>query len=94
MSTDAQLKTIKESHSVNIDTICRVNIKPNELDGYGIVPATSNAMFEVIMSMVIGNAWLSTAKGMTEFLHRLKMCHPSGTLQDKVTKVLEDLQED
>lgn len=90
MSNKVQLQKVKSCK--DIDFICHVDVDPSELDGYGIVPATSNALFEVIMSMAISNAFDCDELGMVDMCKRLQKCHPSGTLQNKVTNLLNSLQ--
>lgn len=89
MSNDIQMNTV--SSCINIDSICRIMIDPKELDGYGIVPTTSNVMFECIMSMAISNAFDCVSLGMKNMCERLQMSHPSGTLYNKVSRLLENL---
>lgn len=90
MSNEIQLRKVKSCD--DIDFVCHVNIDPGELDGYGIVPATSNVIFEVIMSMAISNAFNSKELGMIDMCKRLQKSHPSGTLQIKVTNLLNNLR--
>lgn len=90
MSNDVQLNTVMSC--INIDSICRITIDPKELDGYGIVPTTSNVMFEVVMSMAISNAFDCEELGMKNMCERLKMSHPSGTLYNKVSRLLENFE--
>ncbi len=89
MSNDIQMNTV--ASCINIDSICRINIDPKELDGYGIVPTTSNIMFECIMSMSISNAFDCVSLGMKNMCKRLQLSHPSGTLYNKVSRLLENL---
>lgn len=86
MSNKVQLQKVKSCK--DIDFICHVNVDPGELDGYGIVPATSNALFETVMSMAISEAFNDDELGMVDMCKRLKKSHPSGTLQNKVTNLL------
>lgn len=89
MSTKIQLQKVKSCK--DIDFVCHVDADPKELDGYGIVPATSNALFEAIMSMAISEAFNSDKLGMVDMCKRLQKSHPSGTLQNKVTNLLKSL---
>lgn len=89
MSNDIQLNTVLKC--IDIDSICRITIDPKELDGYGIVPTTSNVIFEVVMSMAIASAFDCKILGMKNMCKRLQKSHPSGTLYNKVTNLLENL---
>lgn len=89
MSNEAQLETVKSCKS--IDFICHIPCEPKELDGFGIVPATSNALFEIILANAISNACFN-AIGMKAVCERLQMSHPSGTLYNKVTALLETMR--
>lgn len=90
MSTNEQLEQVNEQGKGIIDNVIRFNVEPGELEGRGIVPATSNALFEVICSTAIANA-ATKAFGVIGVCERLQICHPSGTLQNKVTKLLNDI---
>lgn len=89
MSNDVQIKKVQSCK--DIDFICHINVDPGELDGYGIVPATSNVLFEVIISTAISKAFKSKELGMVNMCKRLQKSHPSGTLQNKVTNLLNNL---
>lgn len=56
-----------------------------ELDGHGIVPSASNMIFEMVLSGIVSLLPISDE----ELLTRLKVAHPGGSLQEKVTKILE-----
>lgn len=90
MSNDMQIKQVKSCK--DIDYICRIECDPGELDGYGIVPATSNMMFECILDMAISSAFECDNLGMVDMCKRLQMSHPSGTLYNKVTNLLEKIE--
>lgn len=90
MSNEIQLKKVQSCE--DIDFICHVGVDPGELDGYGIVPATSNIIFEAIMSCAISEAFNDEELGMVDMCKRLQRSHPSGTLQNKVTNLLNNLQ--
>ena len=47
MSNEIQLNKVRACK--DIDFICHIEADPKELDGYGIVPSTSNIIFETIM---------------------------------------------
>lgn len=68
-------------------SIVSLNNHPGELDGFGIIPSTSNALFETVLSAAIAGA-MHTIGDATDWLARLKASHPSGTLQNKVTALL------
>lgn len=89
MSTDEQIKTVESCDF--IDVIARFKCEPKELDGYGIVPATSNALFEIIMSTAVSMAAEATF-GFRNVCERLQQSHPSGTLQNKVTSLLNAMK--
>lgn len=89
MSNEMQMKKVQTCK--DIDFVCHVNCDPGELDGFGIVPATSNILFEAIMSTAIYHAFNSKELGMIEMCKRLQKSHPSGTLQNKVTNLLNNL---
>jgi D-arabinose 5-phosphate isomerase GutQ len=61
-----------------------------ELDGFGIVPSISNALFEIALSVITSNIPWNTG----DVLIRLKDAHPGGSLQGKVTKILAGLPDD
>ena len=90
MSNEIQLNKVRACK--DIDFICHIEADPKELDGYGIVPSTSNIIFETIMSTAISNAFNSEELGMINMCERLQKSHPSGTLQSKVTNVLNTLR--
>ena len=89
MSNDVQINKVRSCE--DIDFICHVKVDPKEMDGYGIVPATSNMLFESILSMSISEAFNCEELGMIDMCKRLQMSHPSGTLQTKVTNLLNSL---
>lgn len=89
MSNEMQMNKVKSCK--DIDFICHINVNPEELDGYGIVPATSNVLFEVVMSTAISEAFNTKELGMIDMCQRLQKSHPSGTLQTKVTNLLNTL---
>ena len=90
MSNEIQLNKVRACK--DIDFICHIEADPKELDGYGIVPSTSNIIFETIMSTAISSAFNSEELGMTNMCERLQKSHPSGTLQSKVTNLLNTLR--
>lgn len=90
MSNDEQYKTVSACNDIDIPV--RLQLDPKELDGYGIVPTTSNSLFEVILSTAISSA-AKASFGFINVCERLKNSHPSGTLYNKVTKLLESLNE-
>lgn len=90
MSNEIQLNKVRACK--DIDFICHIEVDPKELDGYGIVPATSNIIFETIMSTAISGAFNSEELGMINMCKRLQKSHPSGTLQSKVTNLLNTLR--
>lgn len=90
MSNDMQIMQVKSC--TDIDYICRVKVDPGELDGYGIVPATSNMLFECILDMAISSAFDSKELGMIDMCKRLQISHPSGTLYNKVTNLLNNIE--
>jgi D-arabinose 5-phosphate isomerase GutQ len=65
--------------------------EPAELDGNGIVPSTSNAMFEVAIAIAL-NVAMHCIGDDKELWTRLKLSHPSGSLQTKVTNLLNSLE--
>lgn len=89
MSNNVQLRKVESCE--DIDFICHIDVDPKELDGYGIVPTTSNALFEIVMSMAISKAFKDKRLGMRDMCERLQKSHPSGTLQNKVTNLLKTL---
>lgn len=86
MSNSKQLKTVGKCE--DIDFIAHFSVEPKELDGYGIIPSTSNVLFEVILSTVFSNVIKNTF-GFRDMCRRLQCSHPSGSLFDKVTVLLE-----
>ena len=90
MSNEIQLNKVRTCK--DIDFICHIEADPKELDGYGIVPSTSNIIFETIMSTAISGAFNSEELGMINMCERLQKSHPSGTLQSKVTNLLNTLR--
>ena len=90
MSNEIQLNKVRACK--DIDFICHIEADPKELDGYGIVPSTSNIIFETIMSTAISSAFNSEELGMINMCKRLQKSHPSGTLQSKVTNLLNTLR--
>lgn len=90
MSNELQINKVKSCE--DIDFICHVKLNPKEIDGYGIVPATSNILFESILSMAISEAFNCEELGMIDMCRRLQKSHPSGTLQTKVTNLLNSLK--
>ena len=90
MSNEIQLNKVRACK--DIDFICHIEADPKELDGYGIVPSTSNIIFETIMSTAISSAFNSEELGMVNMCERLQKSHPSGTLQSKVTNLLNTLR--
>lgn len=89
MSTDEQEAIVQACE--DIDFVIRFNFDFTELDGFGIVPATSNAMFEILFANALNNA-IYEAVGPVEVCKALQRSHPSGTLYNKVTKLLEELE--
>jgi arabinose-5-phosphate isomerase len=87
MSNSKQLDTICKRK--DIDFIAHFDVNPKELDGYGIIPSTSNVLFEVILSTVFSNVIKNTF-GFYDMCKRLQESHPSGSLYDKVTNLLEN----
>lgn len=85
MSNNEQFKTVRKCNDIDIPI--RFMLNPRELDGYGIVPTTSNSLFEVILSTAISSA-AEASFGLINICRRLKQSHPSGTLYNKVTKLL------
>lgn len=90
MSNEMQLNKVRSCK--DIDFICHIKTDPRELDGFGIVPATSNIIFEAVMSTAISGAFNSKELGMINMCERLQKSHPSGTLQSKVTNLLNILR--
>ena len=90
MSNEMQLNKVRSCK--DIDFICHIKIDPGELDGFGIVPATSNIIFEAVMSTAISGAFKSKELGIVNMCERLQKSHPSGTLQSKVTNLLNTLR--
>lgn len=86
-SNDEQLAIVKACP--DIDVIVRFPLEFSELDGYGIVPTTSNILFEAILSTGITSA-VNVTFGYIEMCERLRDSHPSGTLHDKVVNLLSD----
>lgn len=72
--------------------ILSLTANPAELDGNGIIPSTSNAMFEMALSASVAVA-MQTVGDNIELWIRLKNSHPSGSLQNKVTKLLSEIQD-
>lgn len=60
------------------------NVK--EIDGYGIIPSVSNALFEIFISMTVAPLTYHNA----DALERIKQAHPGGALQAKVTNLLSE----
>lgn len=89
MSNDAQFETVKACKAIHVP--CRFKLDPKEMDGYGIVPSTSNAIFEVILDTALSNAFMNNGLELKHMCERLQQCHPSGTLYNKVTKLLAEL---
>ena len=90
MSNEMQLNKVRSCK--DIDFICHIKTDPGELDGFGIVPATSNIIFEAVMSTAISGAFKSKELGIVNMCERLQKSHPSGTLQSKVTNLLNTLK--
>ena len=90
MSNEMQLNKVRSCK--DIDFICHIKTDPGELDGFGIVPATSNIIFEAVMSTAISGAFKSKELGTVNMCERLQKSHPSGTLQSKVTNLLNTLR--
>lgn len=90
MSNEMQLNKVRSCK--DIDFICHIKTDPGELDGFGIVPATSNIIFEAVMSTAISSAFKSKELGIVNMCERLQKSHPSGTLQSKVTNLLNTLR--
>ena len=90
MSNEIQLNKVRACK--DIDFICHIEADPKELDGYGIVPSTSNIIFETIMSTAISSAFNTEELGMINMCEKIKKSHPSGTLQSKVTNLLNTLR--
>lgn len=90
MSNEMQLNKVRSCK--DIDFICHIKTDPGELDGFGIVPATSNIIFEAVMSTAISGAFKSKELGIINMCERLQKSHPSGTLQSKVTNLLNTLK--
>lgn len=90
MSNGLQLNKVNQCD--DIDFICHIDVNPNELDGYGIVPATSNVIFEVVMSTAISGAFNNKDLTKVDMCRRLQKSHPSGTLQTKVTNLLNSMK--
>ena len=90
MSNEMQLNKVRSCK--DIDFICHIKTDPGELDGFGIVPATSNIIFEAVMSTAISGAFKSKELGIVNMCERLQKSHPSGTLQSKVTNLLNTLR--
>ena len=57
MSNEMQLNKVRSCK--DIDFICHIKTDPGELDGFGIVPATLNIIFEAVMSTAISGAFKS-----------------------------------
>lgn len=89
MSNDEQYDKVKACKAIS--GVCRLQLDPKELDGYGIVPSVSNAAFEIVLSNAFSVA-LNNAFGAVNVCERLQKSHPSGTLQTKVTKLLDELR--
>ena len=90
MSNEMQLNKVRSCK--DIDFICHIKTDPGELDGFGIVPATSNIIFEAVMSTAVSGAFKSKELGIVNMCERLQKSHPSGTLQSKVTNLLNTLK--
>lgn len=90
MSNEMQLNKVRSCK--DIDFICHIKTDPGELDGFGIVPATSNIIFEAVMSTAISGAFKSKELGIVNMCERLQKSHPSGTLQSKVINLLNTLR--
>lgn len=88
MSTDEQFDKVEACG--DIDFKCRFIVDPKELEGYGIVPTTSNALYEMILATALINAFPDKA-GAKNLCERLKKSHPSGTLYNKTCKLIEKL---
>lgn len=91
LSTDAQLREIATRLSAvstlsSYVNIVRLKVETQEVDKHGIIPTISNTIFDVALSAV-----LAPYSGMPELLQRLKAAHPGGTLQNKVTNILNNL---
>lgn len=79
-----------DSKSKQFDKVINFNIQSGELDGYGIVPTVSNAIFELALSAAIIDAMSETDNASDKaLLSNLLTSHPSGTLHAKVTKLLD-----
>lgn len=69
--------------------IISLNVDPKEFDGYGLIPSSSNIGFEAALSIAF--AFAMKVLGPDEDLwHRLQRSHPSGTLQTKITNIINN----
>lgn len=84
-------KVAKIYDGINNFELLSVCSEPAELDGLGIVPSTSNAMFEIAIATAI-NVAMHCIGDDKELWTRLKLSHPSGSLQNKVTNLLNSLE--
>lgn len=89
MSDATQLARVRACGDV--DLVCHVRADPRELDGHGIVPATSNVLFEAVLSMAIAEAFRCPELGALDMCRRLRLSHPAGALREKVERLLGEL---
>ena len=90
MSNEMQLNKVRSCK--DIDFICHIKTDPGELDGFGIVPATSNIIFEAVMSTAISGAFKSKELGIVNMCERLQKSYPSVILLSLVTNLLNTLR--
>lgn len=78
------------SSAIQADVNLAFSLDTKELDGYGLLPSVSNAMFELVLSQAISNA-LSDTMTTIQVCERLELCHPSGSLHDKAVSIINSL---
>jgi arabinose-5-phosphate isomerase len=87
VNSDAYNAQVADYSSLGITIITLPCFDVKELDGYGIVPSISNALFEIFLSIIASVIPMSTEQILT----RLQKAHPGGSLQSKVQKILSEL---
>lgn len=62
-----------------------------EFDGQGLIPSTSNIVFEAVMSASLAFAMKVLGEDI-DLYKRLQRSHPSGTLQTKVSNLIKQIE--
>jgi D-arabinose 5-phosphate isomerase GutQ len=85
---DDVVKQKIENDKAGFHEIINIPLNILESDSLGIVPTNSNALFEACISSALISAGMENKVRMFESLERN---HPSGSLHDKVTKLLKEM---